>query len=363
MFRPFRPLMKFALAVVCFAAVLPTAAQRLTQGGKVAEVRLPDFPAAYCSSLPSGFRVCRVRTSEDGDADFLIQKNGSTISRIQAPFWSLAGADPDNFIAYRGDLDMDGSQEIVLVSQEGVSNGMGITYSTAYIFDSDAGSAQLTSVSFPIEEFGEKDNFIYNPKTRQVEILISYWRSYDSIDPKRGWGMYLIGKWFKYRGGRLEPIPGRPTLARRFLYSFAEERDNGWFENRTPNKWLRDRRTHRLYREPAELMKPIGVRFGTIEAVNDPDPDTWRGAAFEIRADDGGTFRARINKRLIDEAPDDSMDISSVGIWKTRYVYPVANTGIFWPSVFFADLKGRRVRVETYKREWGDEFSKLWLLD
>ncbi|MEO5859734.1 MAG: hypothetical protein ABIR33_12380, partial [Pyrinomonadaceae bacterium] len=272
----------------------------------------------------------------------MVQKSGVEVTRIEAPFWAIAGAEPLDFFAYRGDLDADGSREIVLVSQEGVGNGMGITFSTVYIIEGRTDGSQARPVSFSIEEFGDGQNFIYNPRTRKTEILISYWESYDSIDRNRGWGMYLLGKWFRYRHRRLEPILSRPTLARRFLFSFADERDNGGFENRWPHTWLTDRRAHRLFREPNEVSKPIRVQFGTVRDAIEPNAANDETSQLTILSDDGQTLNGTFNAAWDADKNATSLNITAFGDWSDRYLYPLTRSTIFRPLVFLDRIEGRR---------------------
>jgi hypothetical protein len=186
--------------------------------------------------------------------------------------------------------------------------------------------------------------------------------SYDSIDRKRGWGQYLIGKWFRYRNEKLERIPQKPTLARRYLNSFADQRNNGDFDLREPLIWLSDRRAHRLFREPEEMIKPIRVRYGTIEQEiqEDAPKDAVR---LMIVSRDGQTIAGTINAPFDMEKSETQINISAVGDWRSRYLYPKTSSGIFRFSVFTGPVIGQKVRLETYKREYGSEFTKMWLLD
>lgn len=331
--------------------------QRLAQGTKPVQFSVPGYSEAFCSTLTDGFRVCRARTAEVEDAEFLILKGATAVNRINAPAWRNVSIEPGEFFGYRGDLDKDGAQEIVLVSLEGVSQGMGVTYSTAYIFDGTTVESKGIPISFSIQEFGEKENFIYNARTRRTDILISYWGDYDSIEPGRITGNYLVGKWFRYREKRLEPILEKPTLARRFLNSFAVERDNGWFENRKPYTWLSDRRTHKLYREPHEKTKPFSTITGAIKSFEDGETPIIH---FETAS--GEIVKGVFGSRTSDDAESaKQIEISSIGIWENRYTYPLSYSMEFVPSLFLEQIEGRKVRIEKYRSDHGDEYAKVWL--
>lgn len=344
------------LGVVALTAV-PTHGHRLTQG----EPPLPDmvmgYPEAFCSSVSGGFRVCKVRVNEKGGAMYVIVNDSKVLNSITAPFWETADTSPDGFFAYRGDLDQNGKDEIVLVSLESVTQGMGITFSTVYIFDGETFDSFGTPISFSVEEFGEHENFIYDVKRGRTEILITFWAYYDSIERKRRPGHYLVGKWFSYKDKKLLPNLEKPTFARRFLNSFAAERDNSWFQNRRPFKWLMDRRAHRFFGEPGERAKQVITRFATIRSLGSNN-------SIEFATNAGDAIKGKIQGGYRGISEDSSvLQIKSIGLWKQRYTYPFSSRGRFDAAAFFSGLEGRRVRLETYFDEFSDEYTNLWLLD
>jgi hypothetical protein len=347
--------------IIGFFLVSAAFGQRLTQGTKPVTTKIPEYAEAFCSTVTGGFRVCRALKSEEGEADFVILKGATTVNRIEALAWKNIAVEPDGFFAYRGDLDKDGAAEIVLVSLEGVSNGMGVAYSTAYIFNGRTVESGSEPISFEIQEFGERENFIYDPRSRRTEILISYWAAYDSIEPEREMGTYLMGKWFYYQNGRLQPIFEKPTLARRFLNSFAAERDNGWFENRKPYTWLKDRRTHKFFNEPASTDKLIRTESGTIAkfAATVGKSETYE---FQLKLQSGQLVKGRFGDRGPDESSP-SLAIKAIGIWKERYIFPSSWSMSIDPETFLERIEGRRVRLETYDPGNGEEYTKMWLLD
>ncbi len=336
--------------------------QRLAQGSKPRAESVPGFSEAFCSELSGKFRVCKVKTTEGGDAEYVVENGSATTNKIPAPYWMSAGAPPDGFFTYRGDLDVDGRPEVVLVSLEGVSNGMGVTYSTAYIFDGASVGSSSKPISFSLQEFGASENFIFDRASQRTEILISYWAEYSSIEPKRRPGVYLVGKWFRYRAGKLEPVLEKPTLARRLLNSFAAERDNTWFENRRPFTWLKDRRTHKLFREPDETTQPVRTETGTISKFIERPSENDAASEFEFTTGSGTVIKGKLRG---DWKPEDgkALEIKAIGLWKERYLYPLSWSMDFSSSAFLDRVEGRRVRLETYKPENGGEFSKVWLLD
>lgn len=342
--------------VVIFSA--SAFAQGLVKGTAPAETSISTAPA-YCSELSGAFRVCRVRLNEEGDAEFQVQKLGVTVGRTRADFWANVAVEPKDFLAYRGDMDRDGRSEVVLVSLDSVSQGMGVSYSTAYIFDGRRVESGGAPITIPIQEFGDGENFVYDRTSGRTRVLVTYWADYDSIEPKRGSGLYLIGKWFAYRNGRLNADLGQPTLARRFLNSFAAERDSLWFENRKPYTWLKNRRTVRVFREPIPKGKLISTMVGKIAGVDENSEHT----ELKVEVRTGETLDLRLHRSLSTEAKDGVPSVRAIGIASRRYLYPHPRTGGFLMSAFAERFRGRLVRVETYKPEYGDSYSLLWLLD
>lgn len=358
---------KFVLASVAALVLFfgnDANAQKLVPGKQPLKTMVAGYQEAFCSQLDGGLSVCKALASDKGDADFVVLRSGQLAGRFAASDWSSIAITPDSFFTYRGDLDVDGSPEIVVVSLENVSQGMGVPYSRAYILDGRTLGGDRTPLSFTIQEFGAGENFVYDPAAGRTNILLSYWAEYASIEPKRIPGVYLIGKWFRFRGGKLEPVLDKPTLARRFLNSFAAERDNGWFENRTPLHWLTDRRANRLTREPDELTKPTSIRTGKIKnckMVTSPDGNS---VTFEFDLNDGRAVSGKINGGPVrNDGSDNVLSIKSFGLWKQRFTYPLSWSMEFDPTVYFDSLVGSRVRIETFTTEHGGEFSKVWLLD
>jgi len=331
-------------------------AGRLRPGTVPKEADFPNYEGAVCSELDGDYRICKVMLTYEGDAEYEVFHKDKMVNSFKAPFWSTADAAPEDFWTYRGDLDNDGSREIVLVSGEGVSNGMGVTYLTVHILSDPMMLGNKTHVKFPLKEFGADQNFIFNPKNKRTEILVTYWADSNSLDPRRGWGTYLFGKWFRYDKGKLKPILSRPIRARRFLNSFARIRDNGSFPNRYPYKWLSSLNTHRFYDEP--MPKDVTLHTKCTGTVSNYNADTGDMA---IACDDGTTLDATLNQENVS---DTLSFIEKLGFWRSKYRFP---TGFDPLSVVDAVLN-RRVRVEICKpngEEYvpGSESATLWFLD
>jgi hypothetical protein len=346
------------LATFVLAPQISVHAESLKLGTTPKQEKIDSMLDAYCSYLSGGFRICRARTSEDGDASFVIQQGTKTLESIPAPFWSIAASDPDGFFTYRGDMDGNGTKEIVLVSYEGASNGLGITYSTVYIFKDPNSHHAETPIEIPIQEFGINDNLRFDQAKNRTDILVTYWDEYDALDKRRGTGTYLVGKWFGYKNGILIPEYNRPTLARRLLNSFARERDNSSWGNRTPYKWLQHNSTHRFFREPNDTAELISKMDGRVESFSmDKEKND---AVLKIKLPSGKIVDGIVLYHFVPTNREANTEyVSSLGLSKNKYVLPYQLD----PKYIFGDLKGKRVRIENYKSEYENEFAKLWFLD
>ena len=359
-------LIPFAFVLVSiFSFTQNFPAQKLISGGKPKRIEFANFGESYCVNLTNKFSVCKIRNPDDESlGKFIIQNDGKILGETDAPV-NPVGSGGDSFFAYRGDLDKDGSSEIVIASLETVGNGMGIAYYNVHIFRDPIKFGFQTPLTFPIEDFGEKGNFIYEPKRNETQILVTYWQYRDDIDLKRGNGMYLHGSWFRYRDGLLEPVFDKPTLARRFLYSFGSEVKNS--ENNTflPYLYLKSRNTHKLKINPRPTEKITSVQNGVIENYKEK---THQFGSFEkrnvfVRLDSGelieGVFYdTRLLGETYTEKSKKRIIISDFGFFRQRFLVPFD----FSPLLVNKNLVGKKVRIEEFNR-FDRNFAQLWFLE
>jgi hypothetical protein len=352
----FRIFLSFAFLIVLFG--VSHEATPLTPGSKPEQRPLAGYLDAYCSSVPEKFVACRVRTNEDQDAKFVFLKDEKEIRSFEAPFWTLANAGPEDFVFYRGDLDSDGSNEFVLVSLEGVSNGMGISYATMYIFPDLEREPDANPAVMPIEEFGYADTLVFDRKIGRTLILASYWDSYASLDKRRGWGMYLVGKWFEYDKGRLAPQLNKPTLARRFLNAFAEERNNEMFPDRHPNTWLKHPTTNRFMREPVSGDKLVSTVSGK---VTDFSMGGEQGCRLTIVTENEETEEQTMTTVTCGHATggdrSDDATVRSIGLRPQHYIFPKN----FDPTYYLYDLEGQYVSIQRFRDRSDREYFQVWI--
>jgi len=168
--------------------------------------------------------------------------------------------------------------------------------------------------------------------------------------------MYLIGKWFVYQKGRLRPVLDRPTLARRYLSRFMDERLSDEVNPR-PYRWLQDRTTHKFYSEPPPGTRVESTTRGTISSFTITEEN---GCEIEIKTANGKTVAANCaNEGFPIRDEDTPISIGDIGIWKNRYVFPED----FDPTFSFGKLTGRRVKLENRTDSDGNKYSDLWFVD
>jgi len=325
-----------------------------------------EFGKTYCVDFTKNERVCKAYKSGDGGLYFIVQKNNETIETWEHP--PGTGNGTENFYVYYGDLDNDKSSELVVVSTTNVTNGRLVPTSNVYIMSEPIEENSSKPLVFPVEEFGEKDNFIFDAKRNETLILATEWDGYDDLDPKRLGGTYLVGRWFRYRRGLLRPALDKPILARRYLFSFEEERwqtlDDGDWKHR-PYLWLKNKTTHKFYTEPKERSALVSKKYGTIEKYEEQSlfEECEIARRFTIHLDSGETII------VSSEAPSIQIDdkkerwqnvvwVEDFGLLPQRVSLPFE----FSPLSIFKKVEGKRVKLETYKDKYGD-YSRLWFLE
>lgn len=354
------------MLIFCLASILFFAgnlkAQKLISGAKPSESQIDDFDKSFCVNFSGKIRVCKVaRYGVEIDSDetnYIILKGDAILAKTDAPFHSLACCEMKDFFAYYGDLDKDGSKEIVVASLEGVGNGIAISSYNIIIFRDPEKFPSEKPLIFPLEEFGEKGNFIFDTKLNQTLVLVTNWSSFNNLDIKRGYGTYLVGKWFRYENGLLKPVLDKPTLARRFLFSFADERNKTWENPNRPYLWLKSRNTHKFFQEPKELSKLENTEYGIIKTY-EKDDEIYQQRLI-IETDSGNLLKGIYSyNSLSDKKEENTVYITDIGLSKSEFTFPFD----FNPYIYFGDkFIEKRVKLETYQNEYGYRYTKLWFL-
>lgn len=340
-------------------------AQKLQQYKKMYETQIPgygieDLYNSYCINFSKTSRVCKSMKSVGGDVEILIQENGQTLQTIK----SNIGSFTDRFWVYKGNLDKEFSDELVIVDFNSSSNGIMISHSTVYIFTDINKKDFQTYVKFPMEEFGENDNFIFDKKRNETLILATEWDGHTNFDKNRSWGLYLIGRWFRFRNKKLKPVFDKPNLARRYLFSFEKERwktlDKDEMKPR-PYLWLKNPNTRKFFSEPKENFEFISSQTGFIENYEETNIDDNIEREFTVHTDEGKTIICRFGfpNFSTKDKYEGKYSIGDFGILPRKFIFPYN----FSPFSIFDKLKGKKVKIETYRDEFGRKFSYFWFVE
>lgn len=260
----------------------------------------------------------------------------------------------ENFYAYRGDLNKDGKSEIVIADLQGVTNGVGISNYDINIFERDSEQNFHKTLTFPIREFGEKGNFIFDKFRNETLILVTYWDWFETLDRKRGDGFYLVGKWFRYRKKHLQPVFEKPTLARRYLNSFQELRWENYGNPNAPYLWLTSKNTHRFFIEPKDSAKLVETKYGIVKSIE--------GDEVTIRTEFGETSDYSFGCCPVDFRITQRITIKDFGHLPRKFIYPNVFYN-FSPSMVFETVKDKKVKLEVYETKYKLKYVRLWFLE
>lgn len=274
---------------------------------------------AYCVPVSADERICKcvgytgsvppVPGESADDGVLVLQRRGVIVGAWNARAFL---GDTDKFAVLQGDLDGNGTPEIVIVNHDGTSNGMAVNYATLGIIPNL--DAFQTPVFWQVEDYGP-GSFVRYPKFPGCALLTTEWEWFEKLDPQRGSGLYLIGHEFRYHDGFLLPVTEHPIRARRYLFAFETERDATLnFDVRydaaqkAPLHWLQHATTKLL---PHELLSEDVLpetSTGTIRGVH-LTPDEYLRLDMERES---GTLETVVCLRL--------GDVGSGRLYPKRYL-------------------------------------------
>ena len=307
---------------------------RLTKSKAPAPAPVEGYDKGHCVTLPKGIRICKL-LSDDKDT-FLVERDGRSVGTWPG---STYLAETSDFEVLAGDLDNDRKPELIVANHDGTSNGLGVDYWTIFIFPDPEFLEFTAPLSFSVEEYGSFGTFVTSGG--RVNILATSWVW--SKDRKRGFGIYLVGQWWRYQSGELQPLLARPIIARRYLFSFERERGNTTRLDQIPFQWLSHPSTERVTTEfitkQAKISKPGIIQAVTREKESlkiDFKPDGEESITYVYP----GTY---LDKNTFDNLGDTA----------TGRLYP-AN---YRPSQPETWLKNKRATLRSYE----DDLNVLWL--
>ena len=209
----------------------------------------PGCAAAACVDPARGSEVCACKDAPGGDLRLSITRDGKPSAA-----WAIEPmlGEVTAFRVALADLDGDAHDELVISVLDVVSNGMAVQSWTTCVLDGRDPSRARACV--PANDVPLLSMPTGPPRgaKKVCRLLDARWRW--GAEPRRGDGLYLVGRWLAYRDGALQPDPQRPTIARRYLYRFAAERGDALDDGRTaPILWWQEATTRAL-RCPADPL-------------------------------------------------------------------------------------------------------------
>lgn len=227
------------LLIVVLASTAFAQSARLIKHAKPVATTVEGYDKGSCIALPKNIRICKL-LSDDKDT-FLVQKDGKRIGTW--PGNAYLGETSD-FEVLTGDLDNDRRPELIISNHDGMSNGLGVDYWTIFIFPDPEFRHFSAPLAFSVEEYGTFGTFVTSGG--RVNILTTSWVGNEDPKHRRGWGMYLVGQWWRYQSGELRPLLDRSIIARRYLFGFEKERNETTSRDRIPFQWLSHLNTERV---------------------------------------------------------------------------------------------------------------------
>lgn len=286
----------FSILVILTISFGAVNAQNLHHGGKPKLFESKGGIRAYEVKFPNGVTVRKFdrKTEDDSEGFFEISRDSKALGEIPGAVTQAASI--DKFDAFWGDLDKNGSAELVVVDLIGESMGMGIDYYSVSIFPDFETKGWQEPLEFSTEEFGARGTFVYEPKTNETLILITDFNGLDNISPKKQ-GTYFVGRFFRYSGGELKPALDMPIYARRYLRSFEKYRFATEDDPRRPWLWLDSPQAQKLKIDPEFSLKPLTSETGRIERVetiirrgdDTENPQEYKLVQIVVRMDSGAT--------------------------------------------------------------------------
>ncbi len=140
----------------------------------------------------------------------------------------------DSFSVELVNVDGDNALELVVTVMTGESMGMGVQSADIFVVD-----RQHLRVSEPmsVEDYGRVSGF-YGKTGQACRLLVTSWESGE--DQQKGSGLYAQGTWYQLKNTQWQPIKALPSISRRYLFRFQEERDKAtapllWFLDKSVN--------------------------------------------------------------------------------------------------------------------------------
>lgn len=247
------------LLIVVLVVTAQAQPSKLTKFGAPVAASVEGYDKGHCIALPKSIRICKL-LSDDKDT-FLVQRDGKSVGTWPG---NASLAETSDFEVLTGDLDNDRKPELIVANHDGTSQGIAVEFWTIFIFPDPEFHNFTAPLTFSVEEYGSFGTFVTSGG--RVNILTTTWVNNEDPKHKRGWGMYLVGQWWRYQSGELRPLLEHPVIARRFLFSFGKQRGETVNFDRVPFQWLSHPSTESVNTEFI-TKRSTTSKSGVIEAV------------------------------------------------------------------------------------------------
>ncbi len=341
-----------ALLLVITINVCAFGQQSLSKAKAPEAANISGYERASCVQLPGRVRICKcVSDTEEG---FVVEKEGAIAGKWPASAFLGETAD---FEVLTGDLDGNGSKELIVANHDMTSTGLGINYWTIYIFPGMGAQDFERPLMFMVEEYGSDGTFVQ--ARREVNILATRWLWTTPLRGRRGVGLYLTGRMWRYRDGALQPVPQRPLMARRFLDSFADERGRMEGSPDVPYRWFNNPQAETRRIDPLIAYRVKESLEGVVSDVTLSEKKDEIKINFNFARASGQTPSQISYAYPVEPDENQKNAFWHVGDAATNVVYPQN----YLPAQPVKWLKGRRCKLVTYDGQYKSEnLQVLWLL-
>jgi hypothetical protein len=211
-------------------------------------VAISGFEKSYCIQISKSSRICAgMKTPDSVVAQIFYERDGSIIQQWDAPidtFLSESGLRVDTI-----NMTGDGEGELIVGLMNSQSMGIAIQQWTIWAITGNTVSKPVKVDDYGIMSFLTKSN-----QSGKWYLLSTRWR--DGWEPKRGDGLYAVGKWYELSGGEFAPVSDRPQIQRRYLPSLERIRLHAFEQKKpTPVIWYKDKRTRPIVGQQPLLKK------------------------------------------------------------------------------------------------------------
>jgi hypothetical protein len=183
---------------------------------------------AYCVNTSVSSQVCAcLPSTESDDAKMIYKKDGTVVLQWADTIYPPSGESGLRIDA--ADLNGNGKEEFVIATLSTVSNGMGVEYWKVRVL-----SEGKISEPVEVEDYGSMGFLSSNGK--QCRLLVTRW--IEGWEPKKEYGLYLVGRWFELSDHNLQYTIYRPAIKRRYLDSLVRLRREG-SQRGTPIIWFK----------------------------------------------------------------------------------------------------------------------------